>query len=61
MTDPSFDLPGVSDAVCDGGDLDCGSGLLLIIRRAMEPLGAGDVLEVRSTRKRQRGPPRGAA
>ena len=27
------------DAVCDGGDLDCGSGLLLIIRQAFEPLG----------------------
>ena len=37
-----------ADAVCDGGDLDCGSGLLLIIRSAMEPLPAGGVLEVRS-------------
>lgn len=37
-----------ADAVCDGGDLDCGSGLLLIIRNAMQPLGAGAVLEVRS-------------
>jgi TusA-related sulfurtransferase/uncharacterized OsmC-like protein len=36
------------DAVCDGGDLDCGSGLLLIIRSAMAPLHAGQVLEVRS-------------
>lgn len=36
------------DAVCDGGDLDCGSGLLLIIRKAMLPLDAGRVLEVRS-------------
>lgn len=36
------------DAVCDGGDLDCGSGLLLIIRDAMRPLPAGGVLEVRS-------------
>jgi uncharacterized OsmC-like protein/TusA-related sulfurtransferase len=36
------------DAVCDGGDLDCGSGLLLVIRRAMQPLGDGAVLEVRS-------------
>jgi uncharacterized OsmC-like protein/TusA-related sulfurtransferase len=36
------------DAVCDGGDLDCGSGLLLIIREAMRPLPAGGVLEVRS-------------
>lgn len=36
------------DAVCDGGDLDCGSGLLLIIREAMAPLRGGGVLEVRS-------------
>jgi TusA-related sulfurtransferase/uncharacterized OsmC-like protein len=36
------------DATCDGGDLDCGSGLLLIIRNAMDPLPSGGVLEVRS-------------
>lgn len=36
------------DAICDGGDLDCGSGLLLIIRSAMAPLAAGGVLLVRS-------------
>jgi len=36
------------DAVCDGGDLDCGSGLLLIIRGALQPLPPGSVLEVRS-------------
>lgn len=36
------------DAVCDGGDLDCGSGLLLVIREAMAPLARGGVLEVRS-------------
>lgn len=36
------------DATCDGGELDCGSGLLLIIRKAMEPLTAGGVLEVQS-------------
>jgi TusA-related sulfurtransferase/uncharacterized OsmC-like protein len=36
------------DAVCDGGDLDCGSGLLLIIRSAMAELSPGGVLEVRS-------------
>jgi uncharacterized OsmC-like protein/TusA-related sulfurtransferase len=35
-------------AVCDGGDLDCGSGLLLIIKKAMDPLLGGEVLEVRS-------------
>ena len=38
-----------TDAVCDGGDLDCGSGLLLIIRNAMAPLDPGRVLEVRSS------------
>jgi uncharacterized OsmC-like protein/TusA-related sulfurtransferase len=36
------------DATCDGGDLDCGSGLLLIIRNAMQPLPSGGILEVRS-------------
>jgi TusA-related sulfurtransferase/uncharacterized OsmC-like protein len=36
------------DATCDGGDLDCGSGLLLIIRNAMQPLPPGGILEVRS-------------
>jgi TusA-related sulfurtransferase/uncharacterized OsmC-like protein len=41
------DLP-TPDAVCDGGDLDCGSGLLLVIREAMAPLARGAVLEVRS-------------
>ncbi|ETI67786.1 sulfurtransferase TusA family protein [Neobacillus vireti] len=34
--------------VCDGGDLDCGSGLLLIIKKAMDPLLDGEILEVRS-------------
>lgn len=36
------------DAICDGGDLDCGSGLLLIIREAMAPLPPLGILEVRS-------------
>src|SRR5438094_10639151 len=36
------------DGICDGGDLDCGSGLLLIIREAMAPLPPGGLLEVRS-------------
>jgi uncharacterized OsmC-like protein/TusA-related sulfurtransferase len=36
------------NATCDGGDLDCGSGLLLIIRDAMKPLPPGGLLEVRS-------------
>jgi TusA-related sulfurtransferase len=42
------DRPPEPDAICDGGDLDCGSGLLLIIRNAMAPLPAGGVLEVKS-------------
>lgn len=41
-------VPPVPAAVCDGGDLDCGNGLLLIIRKAMEPLLPGQVLEIRS-------------
>jgi uncharacterized OsmC-like protein/TusA-related sulfurtransferase len=36
------------DATCDGGDLDCGSGLLLIIRSAMAPLRSGGTLLVKS-------------
>lgn len=35
-------------ALVDGGDMDCGSGLLLLITRAMRRLDAGDVLAVRS-------------
>lgn len=38
----------IPDAMCDGGDLDCGSGLLLIIREAMKPLPPGGLLEIRS-------------
>ena len=39
----------VAEAICDGGDLDCGSGLLLIIRAALNKLEDGKVLEIRST------------
>jgi TusA-related sulfurtransferase len=35
-------------AVCDGGPLDCGGGLLIAIRRALRGIGIGEVLEVRS-------------
>lgn len=38
-------------AVCDGGDLDCGSGLLLIIKKTMDPIAPGEILEVRSREK----------
>ncbi len=34
------------DKTLDGGDLDCGSGLLLILREAIEPLPLGGVLEL---------------
>jgi 5-methyltetrahydropteroyltriglutamate--homocysteine methyltransferase len=33
----------------DGGDLDCGSGLLLLIRRHIDPLAPGQTLEILST------------
>lgn len=36
------------DAAFDGGDLDCGNGLLLLIRKHIDPLRPGQVLEVRS-------------
>ncbi len=35
--------------ICEGGNLDCGSGLLLIIRKAMEQVPQGEILEIRST------------
>jgi uncharacterized OsmC-like protein/TusA-related sulfurtransferase len=37
------------DIVCDGGNLDCGSGLLLLIRKSMHQVPAGGILEIRST------------
>lgn len=37
------------DASFDGGDLDCGGGLLLLIRRHIDPLPRGGLLEIRST------------
>lgn len=37
------------DAGFDGGDLDCGNGLLLLIRRHIDPLARGQLLEIRST------------
>ncbi len=37
------------EATFDGGDLDCGNGLLPLIRRHIDPLARGDLLEIRST------------
>jgi 5-methyltetrahydropteroyltriglutamate--homocysteine methyltransferase len=41
--------PFVPDASFDGGDLDCGNGLLLLIRQHMDGLDRGGLLEFRST------------
>src|SRR6478609_9258667 len=37
------------DVSFDGGDLDCGNGLLLLIRKHIDPMARGQVLEIRST------------
>jgi len=37
------------DVSFDGGNLDCGSGLLLLIRKHIDPLPPGGILEIRST------------
>lgn len=39
----------VTQHVCEGGNLDCGSGLLLLIRQAMDAVPENQVLEIRST------------
>lgn len=41
--------PHAPDVSFDGGDLDCGNGLLLLIRRHIDPLDRGGLLEIRST------------
>ena len=41
--------PHTPDASFDGGDLDCGSGLLLLIRSHIDPLPRGGLLEIVST------------
>ena len=45
-TDKHLYYPQVS---FDGGDLDCGNGLLLLIRKHIDPLEQGQLLEIRST------------
>jgi 5-methyltetrahydropteroyltriglutamate--homocysteine methyltransferase len=37
------------DVSFDGGSMDCGSGLLLLIRKHLDPLERGGILEIRST------------
>ena len=54
MTSPAYDGPtppaplGDLAALIDGGEMDCGSGLLLLITRAMRRLQPGDLLGIRS-------------
>lgn len=47
--DPVDQHPLPADVGFDGGDLDCGNGLLLLIRQHIDPLSAGQLLEIRST------------
>jgi 5-methyltetrahydropteroyltriglutamate--homocysteine methyltransferase len=47
--EPADRHPHAADASFDGGDLDCGSGLLLLIRQHMDRLERGQLLEFRST------------
>ena len=45
----AFKHPLDPDSSFDGGDLDCGSGLLLMIRKHIDPLERGGLLEILST------------
>ncbi len=47
--DPVGRHPFAPDVSFDGGELDCGNGLLLLIRRHIDPMGRGQLLEIRST------------
>jgi 5-methyltetrahydropteroyltriglutamate--homocysteine methyltransferase len=49
MTDWADHHPFPPHASFDGGDLDCGNGLLLLIRRHIDPLDGGQLLEILST------------
>ena len=46
---PAERHPFTADVSFDGGDLDCGNGLLLLIRQHMDPMARGELLEFRST------------
>lgn len=39
----------LADVTFDGGSLDCGNGLLLLIRKHIDPMMQGQLLEIRST------------
>src|SRR5579871_1392177 len=46
---PSDKHPLPADVSFDGGDLDCGNGLLLLIRKHIDPMARGQLLEILST------------
>ena len=47
--EPKPSHPPAADVSFDGGDLDCGNGLLLLIRKHIDPLPRGGLLEIKST------------
>ena len=49
MPDWNATHPIAADDRFDGGDLDCGNGLLLLIRKHIDPLEPGQHLEIQST------------
>jgi 5-methyltetrahydropteroyltriglutamate--homocysteine methyltransferase len=49
VTEPVERHAHTPDVSFDGGHLDCGSGLLLLIRKHLDPLDSGGILEIRST------------
>ncbi|CAA9418554.1 MAG: Fe-S oxidoreductases of moaA/nifB/pqqE family [uncultured Propionibacteriaceae bacterium] len=48
LDDPVATPVGAVSRLVDGGEMDCGSGLLLLITRAMRRLGGGELLAIRS-------------
>lgn len=46
---PNDQHPLPADVSFDGGDLDCGNGLLLLIRKHIDPMARGQLLEILST------------
>src|SRR5688500_4132968 len=46
---PAARHPLKADVSFDGGNMDCGNGLLLLIRKHIDPLARGGLLEIRST------------
>lgn len=49
MPESNDSHPHQPDVSFDGGDLDCGNGLLLLIRKHIDPMQRGSLLEIRST------------